>query len=222
MFLRYPEKPNRQFPSSFPKLEKQGWWIATQKIDGWRCFITRDSSAQVIDGFGHKSWGVGKNDEYFFLSRRDMVDGGPTRLPISDDVIGAVEALDLPDMTMLDTEWMRMRSIGECPEHIELLGPLWVDNKWQGKVPYEERHQFLQDSFVSCDLMRIPKHVTENYEEFYEAQKDVPYTEGVVLTHKAATIRGNRNKCTKGNMIVKIKWRDGSDGRDVYKEPKRK
>ena len=224
MKLRYPDKPNKMFKDSLPKLEKHGWWIATQKMDGWRCLLTRDSTGKLIEDFGDRSWARCKSGDVYFLSRRDLDSGGPTNFPVCDEIVQAAEALEIPDQSMLDMEWMKRRTIGECSERLYGIGPLWWDDKWLGRQTYEQRRNFI-DEIISGKLngddpIQIPDHVSSGFEDFYEKQTEIPFTEGMVLARKDSKVVGDRSGCRVNKSLIKIKWRDGADGRDVYVDPR--
>lgn len=214
MIFRYSDKPNAMYPQAFPMLEKQKCYIATQKLDGWRTFIIRDTIGKVTK-FAHPSWAMGEDKSLFFVSRRGKDAGGPTQIPVSAEIVKAVQELDLPDQTMLDAEWLKRRTMGEVPECIYLLGVLWWDNAWKGGMYEKDRHVELEKVTVNGGPIRKPEVATCEYEEFFNAQKEFPWTEGIVLKHELSKVAGDRGDCKKNKMWIKIKWRDGQDGRTV-------
>jgi ATP-dependent DNA ligase len=226
MKLRFGEKPHEIYPDQLPNLDAKKQHIATSKLDGWRCQVVKDSTGKYVTAkntqgiaFGHKNWGVGSKQDLFFISRRGLDDGGPTKFPVCQDLINEVDELDLPDQTVLDSEWMKRRTIGEIDESVFIFDVLWLDDIWNGKIPYCQRLETI-DSIINKDgsRVRLPQVAHENYTDFYEAHKKIPYTEGMVLRHKFSTVSGNRMHCIKSNALLKMKWRSGADGREVYSE----
>jgi hypothetical protein len=51
--------------------------------------------------------------------------------------------------------------------------------------------------------------------EFFERQKQIPYTEGVVVKERDSVIPAHLDECHKTGLWQKIKWRSGHDGREV-------
>jgi hypothetical protein len=223
MRIRFPDKPNRMYEKSFPLLEEQGDFIATQKVDGWRCLLIKDSTGKSIKGFADQTWARGKDKVLYFVSRRGIDSGGPTLLPVSDEIVQEAEELDLPDQSMIDAEWMKRRTTDdEIPECLFALGILWQDNKWLGSLKEEERMLWLDDVVTPPDLgfefrpIAQPDRAEAGYEEFFNKQKEWAYTEGIVLRKKHSTMVGDRTECKKNKSWLKIKWRDGADGREYY------
>jgi hypothetical protein len=220
MVLRLPDKPNEVFASN-PKIWdefKVQQWIATQKLDGFRLLIVKDFTYKIIKGFGSINWARGKNKDLFFLSRRGTNKGGPTNIPVCEEIVKQVESMDLPDQSMLDSEWLERRTkddgIHEC---VFLLDYMWRADDWLGNEPHKDRITWLNNIKIDDDWIRRPNFVTENYVEFYEKQKAISWTEGIVLKHVNSIIIGDDVECKKNPLWCKVKWRSGSNGREEVK-----
>lgn len=202
---------------SIPLVEGLGNRVAQAKYDGWRCMVIKDTTGTYLPSNKKR----GKDGCLFFVSRRDVAKGGPTDIPVSEEIVQFVEDLNLPDQTVLDTEWMARRTIGECPERLYVFDVLWWANAWEGNNPYSTRFGIVTsliktEDKADDDLVQLPLQVTENFEDFFESLKDKPYTEGMVIKPLDYTLKGSRTECVKNANMVKIKWRDGASGRDVF------
>ena len=223
MIFRFPMKPLEMFRQVFPKMDGElNLWDCTSKVDGWRTLICRDASQGIIKSYpgGNMNWARGKNKDLFFLSRRGIDKGGPTNIPVKDEIVETVENLMLPDLSMMDSEWLDRRTIGEIPESLFLLDVLWWKNMWMGTTPWFKR----KETFFSVNKLnnhvRLPIRPKEGqkFSEFFEEMKSISWTEGIVLRHNNDTIVGDRVECKKSATLIKIKWRSGDDGRrEVYK-----
>lgn len=217
MILRYPNKPMEDYERSISRYEKEGCWRTTAKLDGYRCFTIRDKSKALATKFGLEACAKGKDNSLFFLTRRDQAKGGPTPIPVRQEIIDSIEKMDLPDQTFLDGEWLARRTIGESPEKLFLFDVLWWADDWRGDVAYENRSQQLE-SFLSGKLnefVSVPESVSSGFQEFFNKMKTIPYTEGMVMKHIYGVVKGDLKACQKYPLQVKIKHRSGSSGRDI-------
>ena len=221
MILRLPDKPNEMFASN-PKIWdefKTQEWLATQKLDGFRLLIVKDSLHKIVKSFrGSSNWARGTNKDLFFLSRRGTNKGGPTNIPVCEEIVKIIEKMNLADMTMLDSEWLERRTkdddIHEC---VFLLDYMWKADDWLGNSPHKDRIVLVNELEIDNDWIRRPKYVTENYVGFYEKQKAISWTEGIVLKHVDSIIIGDDIECKKNPLWIKVKWRSGDTGREgVY------
>lgn len=215
MFLLLPNKPIEIFKDRLPNLEN---YIAQQKLDGWRTLITKDSTHKIVKSYKNGNVGWAAKEQYFFLSRRDISSGGPTNIPINIDIVDFIDSLNLPDNTMLDAEWLARRTIGECPEGIYIFDIMWYNNEWLGSKPFKTRFNLLREILESKQnsFVKMPEWTESNYEEFFQKQTKIPYTEGIVLKKLDSTIISDRVKCVKNPAWLKCKWRSGSDGRETF------
>jgi len=214
----YANKPLEAPKSQLPQLDAFPIYIAQQKGDGWRCKIIRDKSHESFKGFPAVRQDHVRNGEYLFLSRRGMKDGGPTVLPVSDEVASIIYDLKMPDMSMLDSEWMARRSIGELPESLFVFDVDWFGDEWWGSRPCGHRWNYLLEFMAgkTNPIVKVPEATLENYSKFFEDQQKYPFCEGIVLKNLMSTIISDREKSPKNPGWLKVKWRAGSDGRETF------
>lgn len=216
MRLIYPNKPNEMFPSSLSALDNETSY-AEQKVDGWRTFVVKDTSHEFPKLWGGDPYWVRDGDLYF-LSRRDKKKGGPVSFEVCDGIVESVKNLDLPDQTMLDSEWLSRRTkddnIGEC---LFVFDCLWFEDQWLGDSYSWDRRELVSKFLGSkCNqYLRTPEYVLNNFQDFFDQQKSLSWTEGLVIKDLDATIVGDPNGCQKNAAYIKIKWRGGHDGREV-------
>lgn len=221
MKLRLPDKPTEFFLPALEEMDikERGKYIATQKLDGWRLLIVKDSIHKIVKSFkGSTNWARGKNKDLFFLSRRGTNKGGPTNISVCEEIVEQVEKIDLTDQSMLDSEWLERRTkddgIHEC---VFLLDYMWKSDDWLGNDPHQVRVDLLGKIPIDNDWIRRPEFVTENYVDFYEKQKALSWTEGIVLKHVNSTIIGDDIECKKNPLWIKVRYRAGDTGREgVY------
>ena len=216
MDLIYPNQPVEVFPDSLDDLD-DGTSFAQSKVDGYRCLLMRDPSHNIIKSYdGSESWDMG--DGYFFLSRRGVNKGGPTRLDVSEEIIQEVRELGLPINTMIDAEWLERRTkkdgIGECLYAHDIL---WLEDHWLGQIDCWKRFNTLTCLFSSLgSVVKVVDHVEKGFRKFFEQQKQTPWCEGIVIKDKNHKIKGSRKECQKNGLWQKIKWRGGSSGRKLF------
>jgi ATP-dependent DNA ligase len=196
----------------------EGWWFSS-KLDGWRTHIVRDKSHKIISGFEKADWAKGSDHSLFFLSSRNMSKGGPTVIPVCDEIIQSVEKLNLADLTILDSEWMARRTIGECPEKIFIFDVIWLSNQWLGNLPYMERKRIREDLLKDklTFVLDIPEEVQNDIAGFFKKMTQIPWTEGMVGKHCDSKLKSGFDEPIKNPWWVKIKWRDGASGRDTVR-----
>lgn len=219
MKIRYGDKPQEDFKDNISYYEGKAF-DASLKVDGWRTTIVKDKSAKIVSGFGSPDWGQGRDKSLFFLSSRGMKKGGPTRIPVSKEIVDSVEALDLPDLTSLDSEWMARRTIGECLEKLFLLDCPYKADLWLGSETYLVRREWLL-RFTEGKLTPVfdmPETVSSGFAEFFQKSTTLPWTEGIVLKGRTSKLKGGVDKPEHNALWIKIKWRSGDTGREVYKE----
>lgn len=155
-----------------------------------------------------------------------MASGGPTAHPVCDAVVDAVELMAMPDQTALAGEWMARRTIGECPEKLYLFDILFMDDQWVGDAPFCGRLNLLgsianwgkyKEDEPGAEICRT---FTEGFREEYERIRSDPslaWTEGLVLKRRLGTLVGDNKKGVDNGTQVKVKWRSGASGREVFK-----
>lgn len=230
MKLIFPNKPVTMFTDSLQELDDENEWFAQQKLDGWRCLLLKDTEHEIVKNYGgNESWDRG--DGLFFLSRRGTNSGGPTELKVSDEIVEVVKGFNLPDKTMIDSEWCERRTKEDgIPECLYVHDLMWLEDQWLGKTECWERYSTLVGllatrgiiageigdiSGMTSQLVRFPDMVESGFVDFFELQKSKSWTEGLVLKNKDHMIKGSKEECKKHALWVKIKWRDGHDGRKV-------
>jgi len=212
MKILFPNKPIESFKSQLPEFDKTpGRYLAQQKLDGYRCMIVKNPSKNLSE----KSW---YRKDHLFLSRRGMIKGGPTKLPVSDELLEMVIKLNLPDNTMLDSEWIARRTIGETPESLYVFDILWLNDEWMGSKNLKNRHETLIKimSNHETEIFKIPESVENNYQNFFDKQTKIPYTEGIVLKDLNSTLIPDRSESPKNSGWIKCKWRQGHNGRETF------
>jgi ATP-dependent DNA ligase len=196
MIRFYPDKPHECGPADIPSWDS-GDYICQQKIDGWRALIFIDDDVRIIS-----------------RHNKDLTD------EIDPDLMAQVEALKkvFPSKTIIDAEWLSRRA---CSNKRSMKQRLFVfdlmrhGRKWIKRQPYKERLQTLSDGLDALDLDRVllPAHAEEgSFTAFYEEQKSIPISEGIVVKHKESTIVGDRKECKKNPRWFKVRYRGGSDG----------
>lgn len=219
MLFRYVDRPVQMFKDQMESLDKEfnPGYLWQFKADGWCTEIIRDKSQRIIEPWGRKDWGKGKDGSLFFLSRRDMVKGGPTRMPVADEMVQAVEAMDLPDQTALAGEWMERRTIGEMSGNILLFDVLWWNNEWQGILRLDERLKRLVDIKPTKGILEMMPFGIEDFEKTFEKISKEPefaWTEGLVIKQLGSRLKGDPKKGVDNALHIKIKWRAGYSGRE--------
>lgn len=207
----YPDKPKETSLSCLEKFDN-GKYLAVSKLDGWNLFMCNDGNK--IECYS-RTW---------------------KEIPVSDHLkecwLKLVKDSKIPDKSIINCEWMKMRAgtTGDNdkydgPEMIYLLTPYVMKGLFVGYRPYNERRKWLEDlglptddlstcnSYdLSYDLV-LPAKAESNFVDFFNKNKGVYRTEGIVLCRKKGTLIGNQNSSIKTKEMLKLKWRKGDDGR---------
>lgn len=216
MKLIYSDHAITMTPEALGSLDAEGVYTAELKLDGWRTFVTRDKSQKIVERFGNKEWAKGKDNSLFFLSKRPMKMGGPTCIPVCDEIIQSVEALDLPDQSMMDSEWMARRTVDELPEKLFMFDVLWLDDKWRGDEFYSLRREQVESIVKPSSVLGMPPFIKKGFEAYFnESKAAIPWAEGLFLKHSHSRIKGSSTETKENALWVRIKWRAGASGRDV-------
>lgn len=212
MIFKFYDRPVQNFPKSIPEYHPSEW-IAQHKGDGWLTHIFRDKSRTIAN----PAWGRGHDGSLFFLSRREATNGGPTNIPVNEEIVKTLDELQLPDQTEIPAEWLARRTIGECDEMLLFFDLMYLADTWIGNYGFEERLKMLQKLITNGnDHTRIIPHAEGNFEQFYKELP--PYTEGIILKRRTGALKGGSKKGQDTGLMVKVKYRSGASGRDVYKE----
>ena len=195
----FPDKPYEHGPEAIEKWDT-GDYICQQKGDGWRM--------EILKGKG----------EIAYVSRhnKDFTAEMDSHLKEQMEIISTV----LPDRTQLDAEWLSRRAAtnNKTTPKLIIFDVVRYDKKWMLNIPYEARWALLKEIFSQVDpasipdIELVPTAEDGKFVEFYEAQKQLDRSEGVVVKHKQSTLVGDRKESKKNPRWFKVKFRQGSDG----------
>lgn len=197
--LHFPDKPFEQDPKFLEEWDKSRKFICEQKIDGWRMVI-------IITEYGME-----------FVSRHNKNHTADIEPEVKK---AALELRDhFPVQTQIDSEWLsrRARSPGrELKPRLFLLDVIRHGPQWLLSKTYSERHKLLEVAIPNIsDRDRIdlpPTAEAGAFTSFYEEQKTIVFSEGVVVKRKDSKLIGSRTDCAKNPQWFKVKYRSGLDG----------
>lgn len=195
-----PDAPNTASIHRLPGWDESGNWICQQKVDGFRMEIDFHP------------------DKIVFVSRHSKV----YTSEMSDEILAACQELRhlVPNNSRIDAEWRSRRSCSvqlDLPQRMFLFDIIRWNGRWLCNSPYQERwHKLCEmmarfgpshDAPVILAEMAEPGHFTE----FFEAQKSIPWSEGVVVKHKKSLLVSD-HKSRDNPQWFKVKYRGGVDG----------
>lgn len=208
LLRRYGDDPVMVYETWLQKVNRdpseRGKYVATPKFDGWRRFIYWEDG----DRLTLLSKARGKGDE----ARREL----PSHLM---DQLRALLS-QCPRGMAWDTEWLGPR--GGFDDCLVLHDFLYSANMWVGHLGYEKRHPLMERMMDAAGAASIaplitvvPAYRDVDLEELYEAQKNDPRSEGLVLKEvgvplKQTNISKVQAKVVDNPCYVKIKYRDVS------------
>lgn len=207
MRWRAPDKPIRITQEQLPDIDLLGGFIATIKKDGWR---------STIDWTG---------SELEFYSRRGMDKGGPTILPVCDELRKEVHQFfinnNIPPNTRLDGEWIGRRSEG--PEELVIFGIPHYNGDWIGSESERVRWELVKSFRFEQGNFMLAEYSEENYSGFFTRMmkrdlilpENLWTAEGIVLKQEDSKLIGNLNHSDVNGGWFKAKWRDSADGRNL-------
>ena len=179
---RYPDKPTRTYSLG---AIREGQYLAQVKRDGWNAVVIKH------DG------------EISVLSRHQK--------PLEKvTLLESIKSLDLSDGDVLNGEWTSMRE-ADRTEALHLFTWMYSKYEWLGGLGEEERYSRLLD-LPQAEGIFVLEAVTDGYGDLYRSTVGDWTTEGIVLKHRSAKLIGSQTKASKNPMMLKLKWRDGSDG----------
>lgn len=195
----FPDKPFEHSPDSIEKWDN-GKFICQQKGDGWRL--------EICKGKGEIAYITRHNTDY-----TNQIED---HLKQQMEIISTI----LPDRSQLDSEWLSMRACTNKKTKPKLLvfDVVRYNKKWLLQTPYEERWALLQEILGKVDPASIPDielaPTAEDgkFVEFYEAQKKLARSEGIVVKHKKSVLIGDRKTCKDNPRWMKVRFRSGCDG----------
>jgi len=198
----YPDKPNERRPDAISGWDESGDYICQQKVDGWRMMVILEPDGVAV------------------VSRHNKEFTGE----IEDALLEQAERLRdiFPNYTQLDCEWVSRRSCSKeyrLEPALYLLDIMRLGKKWLCGLACEERWETLKQAYQDIDgehylpnIHLIPEAEPGHFVEFYEAQKNIPLSEGVVIKHRRSTMNRERRQCKKNRRWFKVKYRGGVDG----------
>ena len=197
MLTHFPDKPHTQNPCFLQEWDDKRSYICQQKVDGWRVIVIRD-----------------KEGGWHYYSRQN----NSLAAEIDPALKAEVESLPIPPDSQIDGEWISRRACSikyELPQMIFLFDVLRWKGLWMFNKVLKERDALVKSLF----LEHHPEHVTTPVEaapgkfaEFFEEQRTIPYSEGVVVKHLMSKMVADRRDCKKNDRWFKVKWRAGSSG----------
>lgn len=207
--FRYPDKPVRMYSELLSDLESSCDYIATQKLDGWRCVASINRGRATYQSRINKE------------------------LPVSEIITEGFKNLNIDNITF-DSEWMKRRPDYDGPECLYVFGITHLDDTWIGHWDEIDRFSMLLQRILNLEtvdfsraesliemieehnknhVIRIPQFTIKDYTQFFNRQRTQPETEGIVLKRRKSSLIGDINKNAKNFNWYKVKWRDGADGR---------
>lgn len=197
MLTHYPDKPHTQNPCFLSEWDAKGTFLCQQKVDGWRLIVIRD-----------------KQGTFHYYSRHNK----SLAKDIDDGLKAEVESLPIPNDSQIDGEWISRRACSvdyKLPQMIFLFDVLKWKGLWMLNKPLKERYALVRMMFQE----KQPEHVMlpseaepGEFVEFYEAQKKISFSEGVVVKLLSSKMVGDRRECKKSPSLWKVKHRAGSSG----------
>jgi len=196
----YPDKPYERGPSAISTLDN-GRNACEQKVDGYRMEI------------------IIVNDDVEFVSRHNKLftDQIESELKRQAKHLASV----FPYRTQIDCEWLSRRAAtkdNKIRPQLILFDVIRHGNKWLLRTVLKDRYKILVDGINKIETILIPdislavRAEPGSFVDFYELQKKIPYSEGVVIKALRSTIVGDRKECKKNPHWIKIKYRGASDG----------
>jgi len=206
---RYPDKPTRSSKVALSLMEMQDT-IALVKLDGWCCRICWDREAP-------------NNGLEFLSSSGGTLPVGPV---IKAAVADLVESDKLPVQGMIVGEWMKRRPEYDGPEQVQLFSPMELNREWVGHLAFKQRWEWMNSLGLPVDDLNIvqsdqmpdhplilPESTDFDLSGLFNKTVDVWRTEGIVVYKAEGIISGSRDGSAKTKDMLKVKWRDGHDGR---------
>lgn len=199
MLTHFPDKPITQNPCFLQEWDDKGNFICQQKVDGWRLIVIRD-----------------KDGKWLYYSRHDK----SLANDIDPTLKAEVESLPIPPDSQVDGEWISRRacSMGDryrLPEMVYLFDVLKWAGKWQLNTLLRDRYALVKSLFQNGNpphVMTPEEAAPGNFVAFYEAQRKIPISEGVVVKDLNSKMVADRRECKQNSRLFKVKYRAGSSG----------
>jgi len=196
MLKHYPDKPFDRLPDDIASWD-DGEHVCQKKCDGWRFEVIK-----TLDGDIH------------YYSRHDKSLTDDIEYHLKQEMKATTEMM--PNGSQLDGEWMSRRACSKRPgasPGLTLFDVIRWDRRWLLRVPYEQRWERLQNIVVPTDNVRLVDCAEPGeFVAFYEKQKKIPTSEGIVVKHLQSTLVGDRKASKKNPRWFKVRYRGGQDG----------
>jgi hypothetical protein len=176
MTFRFPDKPGKITVNGMENLV-DGDWIATIKVNGWRCIVDWDgvSSFSVVTAQNNPIENLGSN--------------------VQNEL--AALLMGLPAL-QLDCEWV------ERMDQIYVIGLREWDGEWIGGLNEKVRWDIVQ--MLPGIRKLIPLYTTTQYRTLFEFSKLIECSEGIVLKHKDSVLCGSLQSVTENKLWFKLKF----------------
>lgn len=199
MIFHWPDNPVSSTQMNLFQLDQKepGRYLGQLKWDGWRNIIYKDAGKWVR----HSKYDV----------------GAQAKTPLPDCLTTQLDALNLPDGTGFDSEWMGGRVVAELKgrHFLVLLDLHYLDGKWQGDLTCENRLKSLKKlveghkakTKTATPDIEIVQSAEIGLLALFEASKKLPLTEGIVAKARDSKLVGNLNQAVENKHWIKVKWR---------------
>lgn len=200
MIFRFPDNPIR-ITSDFVLGIRENEWLCQGKYDGWRCQIYQDNGQ--LNLFTK----VGNNL--------------PSKTNVPQQIIDTVKSLNLPNGTILDSEFVGPR--GNMSPKIYLFDCLALNGEWLSKTHFVDRwdivnrlYNIISGNSHICLAETIESDFLSYFEKlknkWVDSNKTFKLFEGVVLKRRTGTMVLNRSSCSKSMHMFKLKFRENDEG----------
>jgi ATP-dependent DNA ligase len=188
---RAPDKPQRTYSLTHVR---EGEHLAQIKIDGHCAVISKDDDGIIV------------------MSRHQKP------LGISDALREQIAAINMKDGDQVVGEWTGLRESNRI-ESLRLFSMHYQGFDWLGGMGEEERYNRLASAIKPTDMITVLEAHDTGYADLFTSTIDDWETEGIVVKHKAARLKGGVDGSLKNGAFQKLKWRDGSDGKLICHVP---
>lgn len=179
--------PDRLFHIFSLKHVREGEYLAQKKYDGHYAVIVKE------------------DDKIEIFSRHD------NRLPVSVKMMDSLNIIGLENGDVVHGEWTSRRESNKV-ESMYLFNIVYRRFDWIGNRPEVERFKLVQD-FKFNDDVTLVEWTGQGYAAYYKSTIDDWKTEGIVLKRNDTKFIGDTRSPRDNPGYLKLKWREGSDGR---------
>lgn len=199
MKWRYPDDPTRITRDYLCELNESqpGTWLAQVKYDDWRRPAYRIG----------KDWNFGSK-----------YGGAKAEIQPPPDLVRELDSMGWPENIALDMGWMgrRCKDVLRGKNMLVVFDMLYLNGAWQGGVPFRQRYDNLKTIFEVArakakgptDRIVLADLQDGDLVKLFDAQKQDPLSEGLVLRRFDSLLIGNFRNREKNPLWKKIKYRD--------------